>query len=239
MKFRFVVAGVTIALLLMACNREQAGISPPDGISKLGYIPVFPPDPTYGPGAVVALYKEKIERICSVGGSIGTEIKADDNKTADMSFVSSYAAKFNANAGLTEIAKKSAESDQSLSAEAKAALGAIKSVTFSITNARTVSLAGDQIDDGIRKYRTEGCRQSIEKSEARRIWITMVTQGIIGDMTYHFEFKNEAGINASAKLEAIKAIAGALQLESESATSTAVMGKGLLLGIRHQESLAK
>jgi hypothetical protein len=121
---------------------------------------------------------------------------------------------------------------------AEARFAALKTITVSLTNAKITELTDTMVAENV-GARSQACKEMIEEREKAGFKVTMISSAIEGDVVYAVTWRNEAKLDAHAKIDTLNQLAISLGAAADEVGESTISARGLIWGICDDRWLAK
>ncbi len=190
-------------------------------IQSFGYTELRPPSVLLTPGAMVAVkgwHPFQAIPICTAEESLGPDLAPVRSATAQSTAIRrrNLGFKFNANA-FDQVRTDNRYEN-------------LASLSVSLVNPSILSLRDTDIERYLPR-RSPECLSAIARRVAKGDTVTMVTSVLMGDMSIKAEWKRDAQMEGSAKVQALQNLALEWGVSATNVSATQVSATGLVWGI--------
>lgn len=118
-------------------------------------------------------------------------------------------------------------------------LEVVRAITMTLSNAQIVEVRDEDVVRGLH-HRSRDCAEAVRNRVRAHYTISMISSGLIGDVTYtvHFESRHEAKMSTSERANVLHEIAATLGGSVVDTTTAEITSSGLVWGIRDDEYLS-
>ena len=223
-----VIVPVAVFALVMAFRNPSGTIGAV--LAEQGFVEFRPPSNLIAPGHWVQVTGSKplhLSVICASLRALGfpDDFEPLSSVSVDAAFSRSLETRFTLAAGATTTGSASSWWD------------AVESVTFSLANVRVVEVADDQVREAVLN-RGKRCHEAIKARFKEKLPVTMIKSALVADGRYEVAFRQ--GLDEALKIAALRELALEFDLRTAigEASSSTLMGHGLVWGVREDSRLA-
>lgn len=195
-----------------------------------GYTELRPPSNLLAPGALVAIQsREPFQAaiVCGPEASLGRGLQLVRSATSSGTLKKLNNQSFEMDAGLMDLLR------------ANSRLTAVQSITVTLSNATIVEVRDEDVVQGL-SHRSRACAAAVRARVEHNYTITMISSGLMGDVTYsvNWERKYAESLSKSEKAGVLSELAVSLGGEYVDQASAEIKSTGLIWGIRDDEYLS-
>lgn len=193
-----------------------------------GYVELKPPSTLLAPGAMVSVvsrdpYIAKI--VCPPRASLGANWKVQESPTQEAEFKKKKEVNFNLDAKVLSALKADAKFQH------------ISNITVSLSNPRLVELTDLDVFENMNE-RSQACWRAIEERRKAGFQISMISSGMMADISYTVEYTDDNHYSAEAKIAMLQDLAVSLGGGGSCVSTRTIIGKNLMFGVKDDLYLA-
>lgn len=217
------------AFALLACVAGLPGCPHFGDLMRLyGYTELLPPSTLLSPGAMVIITKKspmQLKLLCGPRASLGPNWAPATSATVTRSLEKHTGKTFHLSANVLEAIKANAE------------FSTVKDIIATLANPKLVELEDLDIVANLR-YRSPECQRAVDLRQKNGFKVTMISSGLMGDVTYLVKFENTGQINVKARLEQMQHLAIEIGAGNSYVTENTIKATNLTYGVKDDAYLS-
>lgn len=216
----------SIAAILLVCGCPRSG----DLMRIYGYTELQPPSNLLSAGALVAILSRdpfQAAIVCGPEASLGPGLQLVRSNTSSSTLKKLSNSSFQLDAGFMDMLR------------ANGRMEAVGSITAKLSNATIMEVRDEDVLRGLH-LRSHACSEAVRHRLEAGYTITMISSGLVGDVTYSVQWEHKSGseLSKSEKIDVLKDLALTLGASEVNTSSSEIHSTGLVWGIRDDEYLS-
>lgn len=195
-----------------------------------GYTELIPPSTLLAPGAMVSVTghsgsSTRMKLICGPRASLGPNWQPKTSATVTRSMQRHSGKTFQMSADVLNSIKANVEFSH------------IRDIVATLANPKLVELEDVDVMANL-KYRSRECQMAVDMRTRNGFPVTMISSGLMGDVTYLVKWDTNTDVNARARLEAMQHLAIEIGAGNSYVTQDTIKATNLTYGVKDDEYLS-